>query len=87
VSEAESGSAALALLDQGVAAEFVLSDFAMPGMDGLDLLESVRARWPHVKGAIMTGNPQGKLTACDPAIPVLQKPIQPYALREVLSLA
>jgi PAS domain S-box-containing protein len=87
VSEAESASHALALLDDGVTAEFVLSDFAMPGMDGLDLLESVRRKYPHLKGAIMTGNPQGKLSACDPAIPVLQKPIQPYALREVLSLA
>jgi hypothetical protein len=56
-------------------------------MDGLDLLESVRKKYPHLKGAIMTGNPQGKLSACDPSIPVLQKPIEPYVLREVLSLA
>jgi CheY-like chemotaxis protein len=87
VSEADSASQALALLDTGILAEFVLSDFAMPGMDGLDLLESVRRKWPHVKGAIMTGNPQGKLSTCDPAIPVLQKPIEPGALRELLSLA
>jgi signal transduction histidine kinase len=86
VSEAADAADAIALLEDGCGAEFVLTDFAMPGMDGLDLLEAVAQRWPHLKGAIMTGNPAKKVRSCDQGIPVLRKPVQPAMLSAVLSL-
>lgn len=86
VAVAESGEQALAMLDDGAAnTEFVLTDFSMPGLDGMALLSEVRKRWPQMKGAIMTGNPQEKLRQPDPNTPVLHKPIDPNELIRVLA--
>jgi len=88
VSVAEDGERALAMLANGSGdAEFVLTDFSMPGLDGMALLAAVRERWPRIKGAIMTGNPQESLTRCDPSIPVIHKPIDPAELRRLLAEA
>ncbi|MBO9518128.1 MAG: response regulator [Porphyrobacter sp.] len=87
VSEAENAERALALLQNGEAAEFLLTDFSMPGMDGLSLLMAVRGRWPKMRGAIMTGNPKGKLATCDPQIPVIHKPIDMGELKRLLAVA
>lgn len=47
VRTAEDGRAALVLLDQEPDIECVVSDVEMPRMDGLDLLEAIRARPQH----------------------------------------
>ncbi|MBT2132881.1 response regulator [Croceibacterium sp. LX-88] len=87
VSEAENAERALALLQNEGAAEFLLTDFSMPGMDGLSLIMAVRGRWPQMRGAIMTGNPKGKLASCDPQIPVIHKPIDMGELKRLLTAA
>ena len=48
VEEAEDGAVALARLKQG-GVDFVVSDWNMPNMDGLTLLQNVRAD-PKIKG-------------------------------------
>lgn len=53
VEAAESGAAALALLG-GTEVDIVLSDFTMPGMNGIELLREVAARWPRVRRAMLT---------------------------------
>lgn len=53
VEAAESGDAALAILSREEV-DVVLSDFMMPGMNGLDLLHAVRQRWPRVRRAMLT---------------------------------
>ena len=65
----------------------MLTDFSMPGLDGMALLEAVRKKWPKIKGAIMTGNPQESLARCDPTIPVIHKPINQNELKRLLSEA
>jgi CheY-like chemotaxis protein len=86
VAVAENGESALAMLANGAAAtEFVLTDFTMPGLDGMALLAAIRKKWPRIKGAIMTGNPQESLTRCDPSIPVIHKPINPKELKRLLA--
>jgi signal transduction histidine kinase len=86
VTVAEDGQAALALLEQAPdKTEFVLTDFSMPGLDGIALLAAVRDKWPHVKGAIMTGNPQERLAKCDPGVPIIHKPISDGDLKRLLS--
>lgn len=86
VAVAEDGERALAMLANGAGAtEFVLTDFTMPGLDGMALLAAVREKWPRIKGAIMTGNPQESLTRCDPSIPVIHKPINPKELKRLLT--
>ncbi len=60
---AKAGSLAIDYAENGVAAiehmrrslpDLVLSDLQMPEMDGLELVEAVRARWPLVPVVLMT---------------------------------
>ncbi|HUP20068.1 MAG TPA: sigma-54 dependent transcriptional regulator [Gemmatimonadota bacterium] len=53
VREAEDGDSALAALE-AAAAELVITDLRMPGIDGLGLLERVRARWPDTLVVLVT---------------------------------
>jgi signal transduction histidine kinase len=88
VTVAEDGRHALEVIEQASGKpEFVLTDFSMPRLDGIGLLEAVRGKWPCIKGAIMTGNPQENLASCDPGIAVIRKPIDPGELRRLLAEA
>jgi len=60
VEAAESGDDALAILSRGEV-DVVLSDFMMPGMNGIDLLQAVRARWPRVRRAMLTAQADEEL--------------------------
>jgi response regulator RpfG family c-di-GMP phosphodiesterase len=51
---ADSGAAALEMLAQENV-DLVLSDMRMPGMDGAQLLQAVRERWPDVARLLLTG--------------------------------
>jgi DNA-binding NtrC family response regulator len=53
-------AAALACLDRG-AFDLVLTDFAMPGMDGLELLSTVRARDPELPIVLLTARGSERL--------------------------
>jgi CheY-like chemotaxis protein len=86
VTVAEDGKHALEILERGPdIPEFVLTDFSMPRLDGMGLLEAVRGRWPGIRGAIMTGNPQENLASCDPGVTVIRKPIDPAELKRLLA--
>jgi DNA-binding NarL/FixJ family response regulator len=52
--EAETGEEALQKLGE-VAANLVLIDMSLPGMDGLMLLTEVRARWPQLPCLVLSG--------------------------------
>jgi signal transduction histidine kinase len=52
--EAESGPAALARLPRSRCG-VVLTDYGMPGMDGLQLAREVRRRWPRLPVVLLTG--------------------------------
>jgi len=84
---AEDAEQALKLLEttNGNAPEFVLTDFSMPGMDGLNLLGAIGERWPNIRGAIMTGNPQERVSRCDPHVAVIHKPIEFGELKRLLA--
>jgi CheY-like chemotaxis protein len=57
VTAATSGSAALALIEDGLRPDAVLTDLAMPGgLDGLSLLEEARRRLPRVPAVLVTGH-------------------------------
>jgi len=65
--------------------EFILTDFSMPGMDGVEFLAAVRERWPAIKGAIMTGNPQDRLASGTANVPIVHKPIDLPDLKRLLA--
>jgi len=88
VSMAEDAEQAIALLERSDdAPEFVLTDLSMPGCDGVELLAAVRERWPAIRGAIMTGNPQERLVQRISDVPVVHKPIGLTDLRQLLAEA
>ena len=51
---AGSGAEALALLEHEPV-DLVISDMRMPQMDGVQLLEQVRAKWPNIPRILLTG--------------------------------
>jgi signal transduction histidine kinase len=55
VAVAESGDAALELVDKGLDFHLLLVDVAMPGMNGVELAREVRARRPSVPVVFFTG--------------------------------
>nr|WP_294941624.1 response regulator transcription factor [uncultured Mucilaginibacter sp.] len=56
VGEAEDGNGVLALLNQGVVANIVLTDLSMQGMGGLDLLDSLKVSHPEVKAIVLSAH-------------------------------
>lgn len=53
VGEASDGKTALDVIE-GNEPDVVLMDIRMPGMDGLETIEHVRMRWPHIAVVILT---------------------------------
>jgi len=54
VVEAENGERALELLDQ-FAFDIIITDLRMPGMDGTQVIEAARERYPGIIGIVITG--------------------------------
>jgi PAS domain S-box-containing protein len=89
VVEARDGAAALGALDtHGGSFELVLSDVAMPVVDGRQLAREVRARWPSLPIVLMSGfaDPEG-LARDVPGITLLQKPLKAAALAAAIRTA
>ena len=81
---AEDASHALAYLDQGRAADALITDFSMPGMNGLDLIREVHRRRPTLPAILLTGHVGGiaaaPFGAMGERVTVLQKPVRPAEL-------
>jgi two-component system, response regulator PdtaR len=79
VLEARDGEDALALLEHlaAMAVRLVVSDIAMPGMNGVELAAVIRQRWPAIPVLLVSGQgrpPSGYRGA------FLDKPFTPDAL-------
>jgi CheY-like chemotaxis protein len=55
VVEANSGEQALRALRRARRIDLVITDQLMPGMTGTQLLEAMKAEWPHIPTIIATG--------------------------------
>lgn len=86
---AASGERALQILEEHAATlGAVVSDYAMPGMTGADVLRTVRLRWPDLTRVLATGN--ADLAAAARAVNegqlsrLITKPWDPEQFRELI---
>jgi PAS domain S-box-containing protein len=73
VFEASSGQQALEILRRESTADLVITDYAMPKMTGLQLIQQIRAEWPAMPVILATGYAELPRDA-DPTLPKLAKP-------------
>ncbi|MER2263554.1 PAS domain S-box protein, partial [Methylobacterium oxalidis] len=72
---------ALHVLSSGQPFDLVLSDLVMPGgMNGLDLAQRVRSRWPALPVLLATGYSDQAAKAIKEGFPLISKPYEPAAL-------
>ncbi|KAF0174710.1 MAG: Response regulator containing a CheY-like receiver domain and an HD-GYP domain [Limisphaerales bacterium] len=88
---AQGGEAALAMLEKGGAFAVIVSDMRMPGLNGLQLLQRVKQRWPDAVRVMLTGNADQQ-TAMDAVnegsiFRFLTKPCPPERLAATLTAA
>jgi DNA-binding NtrC family response regulator len=76
---------ALALLDENAdSVGVVVSDYQMPGLDGVQLLKRLRIRWPRIRRILLTG--KADLDAASRAVNdgriarLVLKPFEPHVL-------
>ena len=84
VALAESGEAALRLVDRGLEFHLLLVDFAMPAMNGAELAQEVRARRPSIPVVFFTGG-DGEWISGERW--VLTKPFPSHTLTDTLRAA
>jgi CheY-like chemotaxis protein len=78
VLEADGGEGAVRLLQRTASRiNGVLTDVAMPGLNGRQLGETILRCWPDIRVLYMSGFPVARMVdegALDPASPFIQKP-------------
>jgi PAS domain S-box-containing protein len=85
VVRADGGSQALAILAGGGRFNALITDFAMPGMNGADLIAEARQVQPGLRALIITGYAELSYSAMLPeGTQVLHKPVQRKDLMDVL---
>lgn len=87
--EVQSAASATEALEKCQKAPFdlIITDIAMPGMSGLELLEIVRRRWPHTRVVVMTayGSPERRQEAMDKgASAYVEKPFELSELKSTV---
>ena len=75
---AETAEEALGILRTGGAIDALVTDFAMPGMSGIELVKEARLRFPTLPVLVMTGHAENPRETFGSAF--IQKPFQAEAL-------
>jgi signal transduction histidine kinase/ActR/RegA family two-component response regulator len=82
---------ALDLLEQGAAIDAVVTDFSMPGMNGIDLIHEIHSRRPDLPAILLTGHVGDVIAAYAfreqeaEHFTLLQKPVRPGQIAERLA--
>ncbi|WP_370649213.1 response regulator [Cupriavidus sp. EM10] len=82
---ADSGDAALEILQSGAAVDVLLTDYSMPYMSGAELASAARSLRPHLPIILATG--YAELPDIDPSVLHLRKPYQREQLLTQVNLA
>jgi len=78
IGEAESAEEALSKMEASGPPEILLLDLGLPGMNGIDMAQEVRKRWPEVKIIILTSHSEEQ-----EVIAALGAGAQAYVLKDV----
>jgi len=62
--------------------DIVITDYGMPGMSGLQLIEKIKAGFPGSKSILMTGSMSQEASRCSAADALLRKPFSSDVLQE-----
>jgi PAS domain S-box-containing protein len=81
--EAASAEEALGLIERGRTFDLLVTDHLMPGMNGTDLAQIVRARRPGTPTLLVSGYSEDR--GVDPMLPRLTKPFRKDELAEILN--
>lgn len=76
---AEDGRAAIQVMEQNPA-DVILLDLRMPDLDGMDVLKTIKKRWPDSEVVVITGYPSvesAKQAVRLGAFDYLAKPVEP----------
>lgn len=87
VIEAGGGREGLAHLEAGRGVDLVLTDLRMPEMSGWEVVKQVRARWPHLRIALISGTPEALWETRQEVDVVITKPVTVDGLRQALRRA
>lgn len=91
VAVAASGDEAIALIDEsGRMPDLLITDYMMPGMNGRELADALRARKPDLKVLFQTGYSDrlfGPRELLEPGTSFIDKPFTSRGLREAARLA
>jgi CheY-like chemotaxis protein len=79
VHEASDGEEALRILDSGAVVDLLITDYAMPGLNGLETIREARLRRPALRSLVITGH-AGSLAGDTAGVPILRKPFSPNDL-------
>jgi signal transduction histidine kinase/CheY-like chemotaxis protein len=86
---AKDGQRALEHFDHSIAIDALVTDFSMPGMNGLELIQRMHARKPDLPAILLTGHVGDVVSESgappDKRITLLQKPIRPSQLAQRLT--
>ncbi|MBK3735729.1 response regulator [Azospirillum brasilense] len=76
IMEASSGPDALDAFARDPEVDLVLTDYAMPGMTGLELVRELRVQRPGLPVLMVTGYAEIQRASALDGLPILQKPYQ-----------
>ena len=85
VTRALDGAQALSILNSGEAFDLMITDYAMPGMTGLELAHAVKASWPTLPVVLATGYAELPTGSAPIGLNRLFKPFRPADLAELMA--
>ena len=80
--QADTPSEALAIIEREQPLDLLLVDYAMPGMNGIAVIDRARACQPHLSVLLMSGHADMLRSGGASGIPLLTKPFKAAELRQ-----
>jgi len=84
VHEASSPEGALRILQDGTAVDLLIVDYALPGINGLEIIRQAWRRHPSLKTLLITGD-AGAIDGVAVGAPLLRKPFRPVEFSQTVA--